>query len=125
AIVHYRLLETTRAYARDKLVGSAEFDHCARGHAEYYRHLLQHADAELETRPTAEWIAAYRPQIGDVRAALDWAFSPSGDAGLGVALTAATVPLWTHWSLLGEGRARVEQAIAHLGAHGSPDPGHD
>src|SRR4029077_15985934 len=49
SIVHYRLLETTRAYARDKLLGSAEFDHCARRHAEYYRHLLQHAEAELET----------------------------------------------------------------------------
>src|SRR5438093_4543233 len=30
AIVHYRLLETTRAYAREKLIESAEFDHFAR-----------------------------------------------------------------------------------------------
>src|SRR5206468_5221438 len=30
AMVQYRLLETTRAYAREKLVGSAEFDHFAR-----------------------------------------------------------------------------------------------
>src|SRR6266403_2978078 len=125
AIVHYRLLETTRAYARDKLLGSAEFDHCARGHAEYYRQLLQHADAELETRPTAEWVAAYRPQIGDVRAALDWAFSPSGEVGGAVALTAATVPLWTHLSLLSECRTRVEQAIANLGAQVPSDPGRD
>jgi len=125
AIVHYRLLETTRAYARDKLLGSAEFDHCARRHAEHYRHLLQHADAELETRPTAEWVAAYRPQIGDVRAALDWAFSPSGDVGVAVALTAATVPLWTHLSLLSECRTRVEQAIANLGAQVPSDPGRD
>src|SRR6266852_5825108 len=85
AIVYYRLLETTRAYAREKLIGGAEFDHFAQRHAEYLRDLLQHADAELETRPTAEWLAAYRPQIGDVRAALDWAFSPSGDVGVGVA----------------------------------------
>jgi predicted ATPase len=125
AIVRYRLLETTRAYAREKLLGSAEFDHCARRHAEYYRHLLQDADAELETRPTAEWLAAYRPQIGDVRAALDWAFSPSGDVGVGVALTAATVPLWTHLSLLSECRTRVEQAIANLGAQVPSDPGRD
>jgi len=124
-IVRYRLLETTRAYAREKLLGSAEFDHCARRHAEYYRHLLQDADAELETRPTAEWLAAYRPQIGDVRAALDWAFSPSGDVGVGVALTAATVPLWTHLSLLSECRTRVEQAIANLGAQVPLDPGRD
>src|SRR6266478_1935874 len=125
AIVHYRLLETTRAYARDKLLASAEFDQCARRHAEYYRHLLQHADAELETRTTAGWLAAYRPQIGDVRAALDWAFSPSGDVGVAVALTAATVPLWTHLSLLSECRTRVEQAIANLGPQMPSDPGRD
>ena len=125
ALAHYRLLETTRAYARDKLVETAEFDHCARRHAEHYRALLQHADAELETRPTSEWLAAYRPQIDDVRAALDWAFSPSGDIGVGVALTAAAVPLWTHLSLLSECRARVQEAIASLGGQVPSDPGRD
>jgi len=125
AVAHYRLLETTRAYAREKLLGSAEFDPCARRHADYYRHLLQHADAELETRPTAEWLAAYRPRIGDVRAALDWAFSPSGDVSIGVALTAAAVPLWTHLSLLSECRTRVEQAVATLGGQVPLDPDRD
>src|SRR6266849_4071781 len=115
AIVHYRLLETTRAYAREKLIGSAEFDHFARRHAEYLRDLFQHAEAELETRPTVEWLSVYRPHIDDLRAALDWAFSRSGDVGVGVALAAATAPLWTHLSLLTECRARVEQAIAALG----------
>jgi len=114
AIVHYRLLETTRAYAREKLIESAELNDFARRHTEYYRDLFEHAEAELETRPTAEWLVAYRPHIDDLRAALDWAFSPSGDAGVGAALTAATVPLWTHLSLLTECRARVEQAIASL-----------
>src|SRR5207249_506085 len=67
AIVHYRLLETTRAYAREKLIESAELDRVARRHAEYYRDLFQRAEAEFETRPTAEWLAAYRPHIDDVR----------------------------------------------------------
>src|SRR5713101_2923066 len=89
AIVHYRLLETTRAYAREKLIGSAEFGHVARRHAEYYRDLFQRAEVEFETQPTAEWLAAYRPHIDDVRLALDWAFWPSGDVGVGMALTAA------------------------------------
>jgi len=115
ASVHYRLLETTRAYARERLTARGGLDAFARRHAEYHRELLQHAEAELEARPTAEWLAAYRPHIDEVRAALDWAFSPSGDVGIGVALTAATVPLWTHLSLLTECRARVEQAIASLG----------
>ena len=125
AIVHYRLLETTRAYAREKLIESAELDRVARRHAEYYRDLFQRAEAEFETRPTAEWLAAYRPHIDDVRLALDWAFSPSGDVGVGAALTAAAVPLWTHLSLLSECRARVEQAIASLGSQVPSDPRRD
>ena len=125
ALVHYRLLETTRAYTREKLIGSAEFDHFARRHAEFYRKLFEHAEAELETRPTAEWLSVYRPHIDDLRAALDWAFSRSRDVGVGVALAAATVPLWTHLSLLAECRARVEQAIAGLGRQVPSDPRRD
>jgi predicted ATPase/DNA-binding winged helix-turn-helix (wHTH) protein len=125
ASLHYRLLETTRAYAREKLIESAEFDRVARRHAEYYRDLFQHAEAELETRPTAEWLSVYRPHIDDLRAALDWAFSRSGDVGVGVALAAATVPLWTHLSLLKECRARVEQAIAALERQVPSDPRRD
>jgi predicted ATPase/DNA-binding winged helix-turn-helix (wHTH) protein len=125
AIVHYRLLETTRAYAREKLIESAELDAFARRHAEYFRDLFEHAEAELETRPTAEWLAEYRPHIDDARAALDWAFSPGGDVAVGVALTAATVPLWTRLSLLTECRTRVEQAIASLGRQVPPDPRRD
>src|SRR6266849_2708494 len=124
-IVRYRLLETTRAYAREKLLEIAEVNHFARRHAEFYRKLFEHAEAELETRPTAEWLVAYRPHIDDLRAALDWAFSQSGDVGVGVALTAATVPLWTHLSLLSECRARVEQAIVSLGRQVPSDPRRD
>jgi predicted ATPase len=50
-----------------------------------------------------------------VRSALDWAFSPRGDAPLGVALTIAAVPLWTHLSLNEECRSRVEVAVESLG----------
>ena len=125
AIVSYRLLETTRAYAREKLIESAEVDHVARRHAEYLRDLFDRAEAELETRPTVEWLDAYRLYIDDVRTALDWAFSPSGDVGVGIALTAAAVPLWTHLSVLTECRARVEQALTSIGRQVPSDPRRD
>src|SRR5499433_3031785 len=125
AIVSYRLLETTRAYAREKLVESAEFDHLARRHAEYCRDLFQRAGVEFETWPTAEWLAAYRLHLDDVRVALDWAFSQGGDAGVAVALTAAAMPLWTHLSLVTECRGRAEQAITSLGRQVPYDPRRD
>ena len=125
ASLRYRLLETTRAYAREKLIESAEVDRVAPRHAEYYRGLFQRAEVEFATQPTADWLAAYRPHIDDVRLALDWAFSPRGDIGVGVALTAAAVPLWTHLSLLSECGARVEQSIASLGSRVPSDPRRD
>ena len=125
AVVRYRLLETTRAYAREKLIESVEVDHVARRHAEYYRDLFQRAEADSETRPTAEWLAAYRPYLDDVRLALDWAFSPSGDAGVAVALTVAAIPLWAQVSLVIDCRGRAEQAIACLGRQVPPDPRRD
>ena len=53
-------------------------------------------------------------RIDNLRAALDWAFSPIGDVAVGVALTVAAVPLWFQLSLINECRGRVERALAAL-----------
>ena len=60
----------------------------ARRHAEYYRGVFEQAEAEWKTRPAVEWVADYGPLIDNLRYALDWAFSPEGDASIGLALTA-------------------------------------
>ena len=111
----YRLLDTTRAYALEKLAQSGELDAVARRHAEFYRDLFERAETEWETRPTAEWLADYEWRLDNLRAALGWAFSPNGDSTIGVALTAAAVPLWMHLSLMEECRGCVERALATLG----------
>jgi predicted ATPase len=53
---------------------------------------------------------------------LDWAFSPGGNASVGVALAATAVPLWICLSLLDECRGRAEQALAvcKTGEDGDP-----
>jgi len=117
----WRLLETIRAYALEKLRESGEFQRLARRHAEYYRHLFEQAEREWETRPTAEWLADYGRQIDDLRGALDWSFSPDGDWSAGVALAAAAVPLWMELSLMAECRTRVEQALSALQAGADRD----
>ena len=115
-IAHYRLLDTTRAYALEKLAESGESELLARRHAEYYCDLFERAEAESDTRLTAEWLADYGRKIDNLRVALDWAFSPIGDPSIGAALTAAAVPLWMQLSLVGECRRRAEQALAAIAA---------
>jgi predicted ATPase/DNA-binding winged helix-turn-helix (wHTH) protein len=121
AVARYRLLDTTRAYALEKLGEGGERVPAARRHAEYYRDLFERAEAESEARPTAEWLGDCGRQIDNLRAALDWAFSPGGDASIGVALTAAAVPLWMHLSLTEECRGRVERALAAMAADANRD----
>ncbi|MGC2201564.1 MAG: winged helix-turn-helix domain-containing protein, partial [Stellaceae bacterium] len=110
----YRLLDTTRLYAFEKLKSSGEFHQIGRHHAQYYCAAFANAEAESESRPQAEWLAIYGRHLANVRAGLDWAFSPDGDRQIGVALTVAVVPLWVQLSLLGECRERVERALATL-----------
>jgi predicted ATPase/DNA-binding winged helix-turn-helix (wHTH) protein len=117
----FRLLGTTRAYTLEKLGESGERDHIARRHAEYYRDVFERAEGEATARPTVEWLADYAVEIDNLRAALNWAFSPGGDAPIGVALTAAAVPLWMQLSVVEECRGHVEQALVWLGREASID----
>jgi predicted ATPase/DNA-binding winged helix-turn-helix (wHTH) protein len=117
----YRLLDTMRAYALEKLAESGECQRLARRHAEHCRDFIERAEAEWETLPTAAWPAAYAAEIDNLRAALDWAFSPDGDAQISISLTAAAVPAWMQLSLLEECRGRVEQALAALTTVAEPN----
>jgi len=78
----YRMLETTRAYAMEKLAESGESDLAAQRHAEFYRDLFAPSEAAAELKPTIQRINLYRREIDNVRSALDWAFSPVGDAAV-------------------------------------------
>jgi predicted ATPase len=119
AAAHYRLLDTTRAYARGKLAEAREAEAFARRHAAHVRDLLAEAAVAWELRPAAEWIDSHRPLLDNVRAALDWGFSPAGDAALGIAVAVGAVPLWFQSSLMHECQERARQAISRLA------PGHD
>jgi predicted ATPase/DNA-binding winged helix-turn-helix (wHTH) protein len=107
-VSRWRLLETTRAYAQQKLLEADEAAATARRHAAYFSDLLAPAGPRDTVRGDER-------DIDSIRLALDWAFSPDGDPGIGVALTIGAVPLWVRLSLVAECRGRVERALASLG----------
>ena len=118
----FRLLDTTRAYAIEKLEANGDRERIARRHSEYYRDLFKRAEAEVAARPVGEWLADYAQEIDNLRVALDWAFSPGGDGSIGIALTQAAIPLWIRLSLLEECHSRARQALGVLGTAGTLDP---
>jgi predicted ATPase/DNA-binding winged helix-turn-helix (wHTH) protein len=117
----YHLLDTTRAYAEEKLEESGSANSQRRRHAEHVRRVFDRATAEWEQSPTSDWLQTYGRELGNLRAALDWAFSDGGDGAAGAALTAAAAPIWFHLSLLDEGLSRVAYSVGWLKDQPAPD----
>ena len=113
----YRLLETTRAYALEKLAEVEETAVIAHRHAAHFRTFFERAPDDFLQLRDRQWHARYVPELEHVRAALDWALGGEGDAGIAVALAGASAPLWTVHSLYGEGAQRLEAAAAVVGAN--------
>jgi predicted ATPase/DNA-binding winged helix-turn-helix (wHTH) protein len=118
----YRLLDTTRAYALEKLQQSREAEQILRRHAAYFLAVFRRAEHEWETRPTTDWTSDYASHLDNLRAALNWACAAHGDAVLTIALTAAAVPLWAQMSLIDECYRRVSEALVRTETMAAPDP---
>ena len=113
----WTLLETIRAYALEKLAESDESDDAQRRHAAFFRDLFAPQARGARSSLSDEDLARRVREIDNVRAALDWSFSPAGDQAIGVDLTAAYAPVWRHLSLMSECRERCERALLSLEPH--------
>jgi predicted ATPase/DNA-binding winged helix-turn-helix (wHTH) protein len=107
----YRLLDTTRAYARAKLLESTDSHTAANLHAEMLCKCLEGLRASPGTAVAAELTSIYKRMVDDVRAALRWCFSSDGDRESGVRLTGAAASLFMRLTLLDEYRGHVERVM--------------
>lgn len=113
-LASFRLLEMTRAYARERLAahGDDEGRRLAFRHAGYYLELL----GKLGRSPDAVYASTSRfaCQLANLRSALEWSFGPDGDPGVALPLAAASVPVFLHSSLLNECRVWCSRAVELL-----------
>ncbi len=114
AAVRYRLLDTTRAYAWQKLAESGEDLKIVRRHCEHMIRTLEQFGATIWAPPRPESIEFFALNLGNLRAALEWSFSDQGDTGLGAKLAGASACLFFQAGLLPECAAWTERAIEVL-----------
>ena len=113
--VRYRLLDITRAYARDKLADSGELQRISQLHAQLACDIAERARNEWEQIDTSQWLGRYGCYLADIRAALDWAFT-AGQSNLALRLTANSSQVWLEMSLFEEHMEYVNKALAQLEA---------
>ncbi len=106
----YRLLESFRRYACEKLVARGERVVVAHRHALTCLVLAEQLERAYDTEFEAVLREQARQELDNWRAALEWSLGARGDVALGQRLAGELYPVWTLLSYL-EGQRWVSSAI--------------
>jgi predicted ATPase/class 3 adenylate cyclase/tetratricopeptide (TPR) repeat protein len=95
----YRILETIRQYAREKLLESGGSESLRDQHLAYFVKLVEQAEPELFRSKQLFWLNRLEDELDNMRLALEWAVASNVRAGLKI----ASIP-WRFWGLRGTAR---------------------
>ena len=115
----YRMLETVREYAAERLAATDATEPLRRRHARYFRRLVDEAWAPIRLAETAHWTARLGAERENLRSALGWA-TEAGEHEEALRLAEG---LWYFWWIRGdlsEGRSWLRRAIDGYEAHVQP-----
>ncbi|MDX1691801.1 MAG: adenylate/guanylate cyclase domain-containing protein [Acidimicrobiia bacterium] len=106
----YRLLETVRQYAQDRLAQAEEGDAVRRRHAEWARSVAVQVEDALLGSEYEVWSRRLEADHDNFRAAMTWALE-SGNDELALAIASGLGRLWFFHSHLAEGSRWLERAL--------------
>jgi tetratricopeptide (TPR) repeat protein len=107
----FRMLETIREYAIERLSESGQLADTRTRHLNRYVQLAETAEPELTRSGQALWLERLSEENDNIRAALDWSLE-SGEVELGLRLAGALVRFWSIRGLMTEGRRWLAAALA-------------
>ena len=105
----FRLLESFRQYAGEKLATRTERQIVSRRHAVACLDLAERLDRAYDAEPDGVWLELGRNEVDNWRAAMRWALTERGDVILGQRLAGGLRALWEYFAPL-EGRRWLEAA---------------
>jgi tetratricopeptide (TPR) repeat protein len=108
----FRLLETIREHAQERLALSGEAAIARRRHAEAILRMAEEAEPHLLTRDRERWLRMLDVELDNARAALTWSLSADGDPEIGQRLVGSLSWLWYLRGHLHEGEDWCEKLIA-------------
>lgn len=112
----YRLLETPRLYATEQLELCGETDRIAERHAGYFKELFDGGEGEWHKMPNAAWFTLYRPEIDNLRAAVQWSLAEPERTPIAHALTMVAMRLWFNSEMKAFGQHYFDQTACHIRA---------
>jgi predicted ATPase len=113
----YRMLDTIREYAAERLADAGEADPFQRRFRDYSLTTAEHNGAIGMARVPASWPARvdalrrYDAEAGNVARVLSWCLE-HGDAETGLRVCTAVSPCWIVWGTFAEGREWLDSFLA-------------
>jgi tetratricopeptide (TPR) repeat protein len=111
-VTRYRLLDSTREYALEKLADDRS--RLSRAHAEFYGELAAKAYSRWSTTPTQEWVDELEPELDNFRGALEWTLNGSNDPSLGALLAGQLGFFWFYGGLNPEGMRWINNGLGQV-----------
>ncbi len=118
-VVKHQMLEHTRAYALERLAESGDEDAVRRRHALLVGDLLAEAQRNWPLMPKRQWMTLHASLLPAIHTALQWAFSPTGDALIGATLTSISWPM-ARYLFMEDYEASLRRAIEALSLMNAP-----
>ncbi len=112
----YRLLETVRQYAGDRLLESGDGDTYRARHRDCYLALAEEAAAQMRGSEQADWLTRLEREAANMRQALVFCQETPDGAEPGLRLSDFLQPFWQKRGHLSEGRDVLTALLAHPGA---------
>jgi predicted ATPase/DNA-binding SARP family transcriptional activator len=113
----YRLLETTRQYAWEKLTASGEVESIRLNHAHFFLRLAEMAEPKLKSAVRRLWLERLEREYDNLRTALTW-LREHGEMERGLQLAAALTWFWYFRGYISEARQWLEGTLALREASG-------
>lgn len=110
----YRMLETIRAYGRERLAEAGESEALHRSHAEWADAGARDAARHLDGPQQTSWLEAVDATIDDLRAAMAWA-EEADRHELGARIASSLYRYW-YVRMVREGRDWLERFVVHVDA---------
>ncbi len=114
AAPRWRLLETVRVYSLEKLGTGADYHVTMRRCVAFFASFFQPFSNESSLHAAIEHLGPFRREIDNLRATLNWAFSPGGDGTLGAKLAAVASDFWIALGLVSESGEWAQKALPYL-----------
>jgi len=111
---HYRLLDTTRAYALLKLRDTDEAPIVFKRHAIHYVDVTREIVRGRISSPESNWKSEFADHAANVRIALDWSINHLGNGNIAMTLAVASARLFLESALYTECHRWMVQVLAVL-----------